>query len=224
MHLAPDPVERCMTIDTTALRDSGLELPLQIDPAAADLLFREAHTVYAFNDEPVSDETVEAAYDLLRWGPTAFNSSPLRLLLVRSPEARERLVAHMGGNNKAKTSTAALTIVAAADTNFHRHLGELAPHMEGAEENFEGQPETRESISRASALIQVGYLLVALRAMGLHVGPMAGYDAAGVDQEFFAENGWRSLLVINVGQPSQTEGATRPRASRLSWEQASATV
>jgi len=226
MSAAGTVIEHCMTIDISDLSDAaladGLTLPLAIDPAAADLLFREAHTVYDFDGTPVDDASVAAAFELLRWGPTAFNSSPLRLLLVRSPEARERLVDHMGEGNKAKTASAGLTIVAAADTDFHEHLGTLAPHMVGAP--FEQDAQVRESIARTSALIQVGYLIVALRATGLHVGPMAGFDAAGVDQEFFSENGWRTLLVLNVGQPARSEGATRPRAARLSLAQASRTV
>lgn len=81
-------------------------MSLVLDPAAQDLLFREARTSNTFTDEPVTDEQVQAIYDLVKYGPTAFNQSPLRITLVRSTEARERLVKHMAEGNQPKTSTA----------------------------------------------------------------------------------------------------------------------
>ena len=55
---------------------------------AQDLLFREARTANTFTDEPVSEEQVRAIYDLAKWAPTSMNNQPLRIVLVRSPEAR----------------------------------------------------------------------------------------------------------------------------------------
>lgn len=93
-----------------------------LDPAAQDLLFREAHTANTFTDEPVTEEQIQAIYDLVKFGPTAFNQTPLRVVLVRSAEARERLVQHMSDGNKPKTSTAPLAAIFAADNEFHEEL------------------------------------------------------------------------------------------------------
>lgn len=197
----------------------------QLDNQAVSLLFTQAHTVHDFSAQPVSDEEVERAYNMLRWAPTAFNSQPLRLLAVRSGEARGRLAELMSPGNREKTLSAPLTLVAAVDTNFHEHLESLAPAMEGAVDAWAAKPvEARHSVGAPSAWMQTGYLVVALRAVGLHTGPMAGFDAAGVDAEFFANSGWRSLLVINVGHPADSEHAVRPRAGRLTFDQIAATV
>ena len=217
-----------MTTETTDLSEldfpTDLEAaPLSIGDDVADLLFREARTVNAFADEEVPDGAVRAAYDLVRWGPTAMNTVPLRLILVRTPDARARLAAHMKEGNRARVLAAPLTIVAAADTNFHRHLATLAPHAVGMVDTLEGDAGTRSAMARQSGLIQVGYLITGLRAAGLHVGAMGGYDAAGIDAEFFAENGWQSLLVVNVGQPAAVD-ATRPRAERLTFADVARTV
>lgn len=231
-HVTCDPgsatgspvVVACMTTETFTPVDAAFDGLLEIDAATADLLFREARTVNAFADEAVPDEKVEAAYDLVRWGPTAMNTLPLRLFLVRDAAARARLVSHLGEGNQAKTLAAPLTIVAAADSNFHEHLAVLAPHMEGARERFDvAGEEVRTGMARTSALLQVGYFIVGLRAVGLHVGPMGGFDAAGVDEEFFAENGWKSLVVLNVGSPA-AEGASYPRQTRLRFDEVSRTV
>lgn len=58
--------------------------PLVLDPAAQELLFREARTANAFTGEPVGEEQVRAIYDLVRWAPTAMNAQPLRIVDVRS--------------------------------------------------------------------------------------------------------------------------------------------
>lgn len=94
-------------------------MSLALDPAAQDLLFREARTANTFTDEPVTEEQVQAIYDLVKYGPTAFNQSPLRVVLVRSDDARARLVKHMAEGNQPKTSTAPLVAILATDNEFH---------------------------------------------------------------------------------------------------------
>lgn len=196
---------------------------LHIDDATADRLFREARTTAQFTDAEVTDEQLAAVYDLIKWGPTAMNTVPLRVLAVRSPEARERLVAHMADGNKERVATAPLSLVVAYDPAFHVHLDTLFPHVPGMRDNLDGVPEVRDDMARTSALIQTGYLVVGLRAAGLAAGPMNGMDRDAIDAEFFADSGWKSMLVINVGV-ADGEGTPYPRAPRLAPEQAVAVV
>lgn len=213
-----------MTTDTPVRHGLDFPLPgLAIGHDVADLLFREARSAAAFTSAEVSDEQLAAVYDLVKWGPTALNTVPLRLLVVRTPEARQRLAAHMSEGNRDRVLAAPVTLVVAADTGFHRHLPTLAPHMTAFADVLEGQPEQRDSMARTNALIQVGYLVIGLRAAGLAAGPMGGMEAQAIDDEFFAENGWKSLMVINVGHV-EGEGTHRPRGERLSYAQASLTV
>ena len=213
-----------MTTDTTVL--DGLDFNpsgLAVGDDVADLLFREARTAATFTPDEVSDEQIAAVYDLVKWGPTALNIVPLRLLVVRTPEARQRLAAHMSEGNRDRVLAAPVSLVLAADTGFHAHIPTLAPHMTAFADTLESQPEQRESMARTNALIQAGYLIVGLRAAGLAAGAMGGMDTDGIDREFFADNGWRSLLVVNVGHVEGT-GTHRPRGERLSYAQASLTV
>ena len=57
---------------------------MTIDAAGLDLLFREARSQNKWRDEPVSDETIQALYDVLKFGPTSANCSPARFLPSRS--------------------------------------------------------------------------------------------------------------------------------------------
>lgn len=187
------------------------------------LLFGGAHTTNTFTDQLVDPALIQRVYEDLRWAPTAMNNQPLRLTVVETAEARQRLVSHMAPGNQDKTQAAPLTLVVAFDPRWHEHMPHLAPHREGAREQFEDKAEMREGMGRTNALIQAGYLLLALRAHGLQVGPMAGLDAAGVDAEFHAETGWKTLVVVNVGHAPDPEDADaqRPRSGRLEFEQAS---
>lgn len=212
--------------DTTTADLSALDAELTalaVADEVADLLFREARTSSQFADTEVTDEQLAAVYDLVKWGPTAMNTTPLRLLVVRTPEARERLVTHMNDGNKERVANAPLSIVVATDPNFHEHLDTLFPIAPGVRDNLAPAVEVRDRMSRDNAFLQAGYLIVGLRAAGLAAGPMNGMDADGIDAEFFGENGWRSLMVINVGVAEGT-GTPYPRLPRLGYTDTVATV
>ncbi|MEU1836781.1 malonic semialdehyde reductase [Micromonospora chersina] len=195
---------------------------LALDRAAQDLLFRAARTANAFTDEPVDEEQVRAIHDLVRHGPTAMNAQPLRVLLLRSAAARARLLPYLSSGNRDKTASAPLTAVLAADVDWHDRLPELFPHRPGARDWFTGDPAGREAQARFNAALQIGYLLVGVRAAGLAAGPMAGFDAAGVEREFFPDGRHRVLLLMNIGRPAPD--AWRERLPRLDYAEVVGTL
>ncbi|MGC4888997.1 malonic semialdehyde reductase [Micromonospora sp. DT227] len=195
---------------------------LALDRAAQDLLFRAARTANAFTDEPVDDAQVRAVHDLVRNGPTALNAQPLRVLLLRSPAARARLLPYVSAGNRDKTAGAPLTAVLAADVDWHDRLPELFPHRPGARDWFTGDPAGREAQARFNAALQIGYLVVGVRAAGLAAGPMAGFDATGVEREFFPDGRHRVLLLMNIGRPAPD--AWRERLPRLPYEEVVTTL
>ncbi|TVL93925.1 malonic semialdehyde reductase [Streptomyces sp. SAJ15] len=196
-------------------------MSLTLDAAAQDLLFREARTANTFTDEPVTEEQMQAVYDLVKYGPTAFNQTPLRIVLVRSAEARERLVAHMAEGNQAKTRTAPLVAILAADNEFHHELPELFPHFPQAKDVFFTERAARERAAGLNASLQAGYFILGIRAAGLAAGPMTGFDAEGVRKEFLDDD-HTPLMVVNIGKPG--ENAWHPRSPRLAYDQVVTTV
>lgn len=189
---------------------------LELSPEAADLLFRSARTANAFSDEPVTDEQVRAIYELVKWAPTSMNNQPLRIVLVRSPEARGRLVEHMGGNNKPKTSTAPLVAILAADDDFHDELPKVFPIFPGARDLF-ADDDVRRSTATMNATLQAAYFILGVRAAGLTAGPMTGFDADSVTREFFPDGKHRALMVINIGRPAAD--AWFDRLPRLDYDE-----
>ena len=194
---------------------------LVLDKTAQDLLFRDARTANTFSDEPVTEEQIAAIYDLVKYAPTSMNMQPLRVLLVRTPEARERLVSHMSEGNSKKTSTAPLVAVLAYDPEFNEHLPTQFPHFQGAQAMFKDQ-DNRFGAASLNASLQVGYFILGVRAAGLAAGPMTGFDAEGIDKEFFAETGYKTLVVVNIGKPG--ENAWFPRSPRLEQDLVVTTV
>ncbi|WP_433545900.1 malonic semialdehyde reductase [Streptomyces sp. CA-294286] len=196
-------------------------MSLVLDPAAQDLLFREARTANTFSDEPVTEEQVQAIYDLVKYGPTAFNQSPLRITLVRSPEARERLVGLMAEGNRPKTATAPLVAILSADNEFHEELPALFPHFPQAKDAFFAERPVREQAALVNGTLQAGYFLIGVRAAGLAAGPMTGFDFAGVQKEFLDDD-HTPLMVVNIGKPG--ENPWFPRSPRLAYDEVITTV
>ncbi len=157
-----------------------------IADAAMDTLFREARTYSAWQDRPVTDQTLRDLYDLLKWAPTSANAAPARFAFLRSTEAKERLRPALAPLNVEKTMSAPVTVIVAYDLKFYDQLPKLFPHSPGMKQLFERNPELVEATAKRNSSLQGAYLILAARALGLDCGPMSGFDHAKVDEEFFA--------------------------------------
>lgn len=208
-------------IDMTTSLDS--RTALQLDEAAQDLLFREARTANAFTDEPVTDEQLEAIYDLVKWAPTSMNNQPLRVVVLRSEEAKARLVPLLAEGNQAKTAAAPAVALLAADVDFHDELPKLFPHFPGARDLFDGDEASRANTAELNAGLQIGYAILGIRAAGLAAGPMTGFDAEAISKEFFPDGRHRVLVAINIGKPA-AEGAWFDRLPRLEYDEVVTTL
>ncbi|MCW2522106.1 MAG: malonic semialdehyde reductase [Frankiales bacterium] len=187
----------------TAITETEQALP-QLDDAGRALLFTEARTANTFASTPVTDEELSAIWNLAKWAPTAANVQPLRVLYVRTEAGRARLVEHMNEGNQAKTASAPAVAVLAYDTRYHEHIPTVLPFRPELKDVFEENEEMRTSTGDFSSAMQAGYFVLAVRAAGLAAGPMAGFDRAGLDADFFPDGRWRSLLVVNIGHPGES--------------------
>jgi 3-hydroxypropanoate dehydrogenase len=194
---------------------------LTLPADAQDLLFRQARTANSFSDEPVTDDQVRAIYDLIKWAPTSMNQQPLRVVLVRTDEGKQRLLPHLMGSNQAKTEKAPLVAVLAADLDFHVKLPDLFPHLPGAKDIF-ADDDIRAQHAKLNGTLQVAYFILGVRAAGLAAGPMTGFDAQGLNKEFFPEGKHHALVVINIGKPG--ENPWFDRLPRLDYDEVVTTV
>ena len=185
--------------------------------AALDQLFRTARTQNAFQDRPVEDSQLHALYELLKWGPTAANTTPARFVFVKSAEAKQKLAPALSEGNLAKTLAAPVTVIIGHDLDFHEKLPYLFPHTD-AKSWFDGPREGREEAALRNSSLQGAYLMLAARALGLDAGPMSGFDAAKVDEAFFAGTAIKTNFIVNLGYGDPA--GVFPRLPRLSFDEA----
>lgn len=191
-----------------------------LDDTALNQIFREARTHSAWLPTPVGDELLRQVYDLAKLAPTSANTSPMRVVFVKSPAARERLRPALAPGNVEKTMTAPVTAIIATDYQFHQLVPKLFPHNPDFGKIFTtpGQEEFTQTHAFRNATLQAGYLILAARALGLDCGPMSGFDNAKVDAEFFPDLPWKSNFLLNLGHGDPK--ALRPRLPRLTFEEA----
>lgn len=186
--------------------------------AALDQLFRNARTYNAFLPKPVSDEQLHALYELAKFGPTSANSSPMRVVFVKSEAGKEKLKPFLSEGNRAKTLAAPVTAIIANDHEFYEKLPQLFPHAD-ARSWFVGNQEMIDRTAFRNATLQGAYVIMAARSLGLDCGPMSGFDNAGVDQAFFAGTSVKSNFLINIGYGDASRDLF-PRSPRLSFDEA----
>ena len=183
-----------------------------------DRLFTQARTATFFLESPgVDDETLRALYELLKWGPTASNCCPARFVFVRTPQAKARLLGCLSPGNVAKAQSAPVTVVVGMDMAFYEQLPFLYPQAD-ARSWFAGKPEVIAREALRSSSLQVAYLIIAARALGLDAAPMGGIDPDKMDAEFFAGTTVKSHMVCCLGHADPAR--QRPRNPRLSFDQA----
>jgi 3-hydroxypropanoate dehydrogenase len=189
-----------------------------LSEATLDQLFRNARTLNAWLPKEVSDEQLHQLYDLAKFGPTSANSSPMRVVFVKSPEAKAKLAPLMSDGNRAKTLEAPVTAIIGTDHEFYEQLPKLFPHAD-ARSWFVGNQPLIDTTAFRNATLQGAYVLMAARALGLDCGPMSGFDNAGVDAAFFAGTAIKSNFVISIGY-GDTSRNLFPRSPRLAFDEA----
>ncbi|GAB3628867.1 malonic semialdehyde reductase [Pandoraea terrae] len=196
-----------------------------------DLLFREARTHNEWLPKPVSDDTLRELYALMKWGPTSANCSPARILFLRTPEAKQRLLPALAPGNVDKTMSAPVTAIIGYDGKFYDKLPMLFPHAD-ARSWFANTPELAEVTARRNSSLQGAYFMIAARALGLDCGPMSGFDQAKVDheffpadaqtgkfdQEYFPDSHIKSNFLCNLGYGDPAK--LFPRSPRLEFDEA----
>jgi 3-hydroxypropanoate dehydrogenase len=191
-----------------------------VNDEALDVLFREARTYSAWLDKPVPDELLRRAYDQAVFGPTSANTQPMRIVFVKSPEAKERLRPALMEANVAKTMAAPVCAIIAFDMQFHELIPRVFPDRPQYAAVFAGEEKLklRETHAMRNGSLQGGYFILAARALGLDAGPMSGFDNAKLDAEFFPDGRWKSNFLCNLGYGDPSK--LRPRAPRLPFEEA----
>ncbi len=191
---------------------------MTIDAAGLDLLFKEARSHNKWTDAPVSDETLQELYDILKFGPTSANSSPARFVFIRTKAGKDKLAPALSAGNLDKTMSAPVTAIVAYDPKFFEKLPKLFPHNPDAISWFTSNDSLAATTAFRNGTLQGAYLMIAARSLGLDAGAMSGFDNTKVDAAFFGYNGWRSNFLVNIGHGDAS--GVFDRSPRLPFDEA----
>lgn len=187
-----------------------------LDSAVLDQLFDKARTNNKWLPREVPDALLKRVVAHMKWGPTSANCSPVRIVFVKSKDAKERLKPHLSEGNVAKTMAAPATAILAYDLRFYDHLPQLYPPAD-AKSWFAGKKEHADTTAFRNGTLQGGYFILAARALGLDCGPMSGFNNAGVDAEFFSGTDIRSNFLCNLGYGDPA--GIYPRSPRFNFDE-----
>ncbi len=190
---------------------------MKLDQAALDQLFAAARTHNVWQDRPVSDELLHELYECMKWGPTAANGSPARIVFVKSRAAKERLLPCMAPGNQDKTRAAPVTVIVGMDGAFYEKLPVLFPQAD-ARSWFVGNQALIDATAFRNSSLQGAYLILAARALGLDCGPMSGFDADKINAAFFKDSAVKANFVCNLGYGDAAK--LFPRNPRLTFAEA----
>jgi 3-hydroxypropanoate dehydrogenase len=180
-------------------------------------VFTAARTFNKFTDQEVSDATIQALYELVKWAPTSMNAQPARFVFLKTPAAKARLKPALAAGNADKTMAAPLCVIVAFDSDFHHHITEQFTAFD-ARPMFDDSPALTAITAFRNGSMQGAYLILAARSLGLDCGPMSGFDNGAVDEEFFSDGSFRSNFLINLGYGDAS--GNYPRGPRLGFETA----
>jgi 3-hydroxypropanoate dehydrogenase len=169
-----------------------------LDRAALDQLFREARSYNGYLDKPVSQEQMDAIWELMKYGPTSANALPARLVWCASDAAKEKLASLTMPANGEKIRSAPVTVIIGMDLEFYEALPELFPHAD-ARSWFVGNDAAISATAFRNSSLQGAYFIMAARALGLDTGPMSGFSNEAVDDAFFAGTKVKSNFISTLG-------------------------
>ncbi len=179
-----------------------------IADTAFDQLFRNARTANHWLDTKVDDSTLQQIHDIMRFGPTSANCCRLRIVFVKTPEAKEKLKGCLDAGNVDKTMAAPITALFARDMKFYEHMKFLFPHTD-ARAWFEGNNKLIESTATRNATLQAAYFMVVARGLGLSCGPMSGFDADKLNAAFFGGTSYKVDFICNLGYGDHSKDFAR---------------
>lgn len=190
---------------------------IKLDEQALDTLFVKARTFNGWTGRDVSDDLLRQVYDLAKWGPTSANSSPLRIVFVRTPGAKERLKPLLDKGNREKTMQAPVVALFAYDYKFYNKMNKLAPHV-NVEKWYGGKDALIAETAMRNGTLQAAYVMMAARSLGLDCGPMSGFDKTGVKAAFFPDLEGEVNFICSLGYGEAS--TLHPRAARLDFDEA----
>lgn len=180
-------------------------------------VFLNDRTCYNYSPQPVTDKLLEEIYDLMKLGPTASNSCPLRVLFIKSVTEKDKLLQCLMPGNIEKTRQAPITALFAYDLKFYDNMSYLWPHSPEMKNYFKNNKTIAQESAFRNATLQAAYFMMIARGKNLDCGPMSGFYPDKINQLFFYETNLTINFICNLGYKAAIN--PRPRLPRLAFSE-----
>ena len=180
-------------------------------------LFTEARSHKAWRVDALPADTFVRLYDLIRWGPTSNNSAPARFVFASTEKGKAEVLSAVHAGNLPKVAGAPAIVVICADEHHWQHWQRLSPHKDLAA-IFADDPLGNRREAERNALLQAGYFILGVRALGLDVFPLTGFDRERLKHGTLLPTSWHPLMLCCLGKGDPDK--LRPRAARLDFNEA----
>jgi len=155
----------------------------------------ERRSIRAFTDEKVSEKDVERLIDAARWAPSAGNTQPLELVVVKDKEMKRKL--SEAALNQTFIQKAPVVIVVCADLNrSSRGYGSRGKHLYSLQDT-------------AAATENI---LLAAQELGLATCWVGAFREKEVTKAVKAPRNLKPVAIVPVGHPAERPVAPPKRS------------
>ena len=155
----------------------------------------ERRSIRAFTDEKVSEKDVERLIDAARWAPSAGNTQPLELVVVKDKEMKRKL--SEAALNQTFIQKAPVVIVVCADLNrSSRGYGSRGEHLYSLQDT-------------AAATENI---LLAAQELGLATCWVGAFREKEVAKAVKAPRNLKPVAIVPVGHPAERPVAPPKRS------------
>jgi nitroreductase len=153
----------------------------------------------------------------MKLGPTSANSCPLRIVFVQTAESKDKLLKSSMPGNIDKIKSAPVVALFAYDPKFYEQMDKINPVAPQLKEYLGSSEKISIDTATRNSSLQAAYFMMIARGYGLSCGPMSGFNARILEEEFFAGNGFKINFICNLGYK---DGENEyPRLPRLDFEE-----
>jgi len=156
---------------------------------------KERRSIRAFTDEKVSEKDVERLIDAARWAPSAGNTQPLELVVVKDMETKRKL--SEAALNQTFIEKAPVVIVVCADLNR-------------SSRGYGSRGERLYSIQDTAAATE--NILLAAQELGLATCWVGAFRDKEVAKAVKAPKNMKPVAIVPVGHPAERPLAPQKRS------------
>jgi nitroreductase len=156
---------------------------------------KERRSVRAFTDEKVSEEDIGRLIEAARWAPSAGNTQPLELVVVRSMKVKQKL--SDAALNQTLIQKASVVIVVCAD-------------LTRSKRGYDSRGTELYSIQDTAAATE--NILLTAHELGLATCWIGAFHDREVSEAIKAPESIKPVAIVPVGYPAARPSAPRKRA------------